>query len=201
MASVDSDSHALRYVPRTVRGSVKILIAGDFGVGKTTLVASVSEITPLRTEETLTALSAGVDSLAGRDNKTRTTAALDFGRITLNAEVALYLFGMPGQRRFWPLWEGLAEGAVGALLLVDTARLAGAFEVVDQNERYGLPYVVAINLFDNAYQYPPDQVRDALAVPATTPVMECDARERHSSAQALATLVEHALTRPAGAAQ
>ena len=127
-----------RYLPATVRQPVKILVVGAFGVGKTTLIGSVSEIVPLRTEETMTAASAGVDDLAGLEHKTTTTVAMDFGRITIGTEVVLYLFGAPGQRRFWGLWDGLADGAAGALVVVDTRRLESSFEVLDQLELDGL---------------------------------------------------------------
>jgi signal recognition particle receptor subunit beta len=186
------------YVSPTVAQSVKILVVGAFGVGKTTLIGSVSEITPLRTEETMTSASVGVDSLAGLDGKATTTVAMDFGRITVSPDVVLYLFGTPGQRRFWDLWEGLAEGAVGALVLVDTRRLADSFEVFDQLEtRTGMPFAVAVNEFPDAPRYDPDQLREALDLLPDTPIVVCDARNQESSAHALITLVEHALHFPA----
>ena len=195
MVSASSDPG--RYLAPTVAQSVKILVVGAFGVGKTTLIGSVSEIPPLRTEETMTVASVGVDSLSGLDGKTTTTVAMDFGRITVSQEVVLYLFGTPGQRRFWDLWEGLADGAVGALVLVDPRRVEDSFEDFDQLElRTGMPFAVAVNQFPNAPRYTPDQLRDALDLLPDTPIVNCDARTRESSAGALITLVEHALRFP-----
>ena len=179
-----------RYLPATVQQSVKILIVGAFGVGKTTLVGSVSEIEPLRTEEMMTEASIGVDDLAGVGTKTTTTVAMDFGRITLTPEVVLYLFGTPGQRRFWDLWDGLAEGALGVLVMVDTRRLEDSFDVLEQLELRGLPFAVAINQFPDSEQYEPDEIRGALDLLPDTPVVICDARERSSSINALISLVE-----------
>jgi uncharacterized protein len=187
-----------RYVVPTVAQSVKILVVGAFGVGKTTLIGSVSEIAPLRTEESMTTASVGIDSLAGLDGKSTTTVAMDFGRITVTPEVVLYLFGTPGQRRFWDLWEGLADGAVGALVLVDTRRIEDSFEVFDQLEtRTGMPFAVAVNDFPGAPQYETEQLREALDLLPDTPIVHCDARNKESSAHALITLVEHALHHPA----
>ncbi|GAB3432972.1 GTP-binding protein [Actinophytocola sediminis] len=198
MVSATSDSD--RYVPSTISQSVKILVVGAFGVGKTTLIGSVSEIPPLRTEEAMTVASVGVDSLAGLDEKTTTTVAMDFGRITVSEEVVLYLFGTPGQRRFWDLWEGLADGAVGALVLVDPRRVEDSFEVFDQLElRTGMPFAVAVNQFPGAPRYNLDQLRDALDLLPETPIVSCDARNRESSAAALGTLVEHAIRFPVSA--
>jgi uncharacterized protein len=184
-----------RYLAETVQRSVKILVVGAFGVGKTTLIGSVSEITPLRTEETMTAASVGVDDLAGLEEKKATTVAMDFGRITVSPRLVLYLFGMPGQRRFWDLWEGLAEGAVGALVLIDTRRLEQSFEVLDQLETHtaGLPFAVAVNEFPGSPWYGEDELADALDLPSRTPVTSCDARDRAGSVKALIPLVEHAL--------
>ncbi|MER7114226.1 GTP-binding protein [Saccharomonospora azurea] len=183
-----------RYVSSTVIQSVKILVVGAFGVGKTTLIGSVSEIAPLRTEETMTAASVGVDSLAGLDSKSTTTVAMDFGRITLSSEIVLYLFGTPGQKRFWNLWEGLADGAVGALVLVDPRRLEDSFEVFDQLELHTkVPFAVAVNQFPNSPQYDTEQLRDALDLLPETPIVFCDARDRKSSAQTLIKLVEYAI--------
>ena len=179
-----------RYLPDTVKQSVKILIVGAFGVGKTTLVGSVSEIAPLRTEELMTEASVGVDDLAGVSTKTTTTVAMDFGRITLSPEIVLYLFGTPGQRRFWSLWEGLAEGALGVLVMVDTRRLEDSFDVLEQLEIRGLPFAVAINQFPDSEQYEPEEIRSALDLLPQTPVVICDARERTSSVNALISLVE-----------
>jgi signal recognition particle receptor subunit beta len=198
MVSANSDWPEERYVASTVAQSVKILVVGAFGVGKTTLIGSVSEIAPLRTEETMTSASVGVDSLAGLDDKATTTVAMDFGRITVSPEVVLYLFGTPGQRRFWDLWEGLAEGAVGALVIIDTRRIEDSFEVFDQLEtRTGMPFAVAVNEFPDAPKYTTEQLREALDLLPDTPIVQCDARNKESSAHALITLVEHALHFPA----
>lgn len=198
MVSANSDWPDERYVAPTVAQSVKILVVGAFGVGKTTLIGSVSEIAPLRTEETMTSASVGVDSLAGLDDKATTTVAMDFGRITVSSDVVLYLFGTPGQRRFWDLWEGLAEGAVGALVIIDTRRIEDSFEVFDQLEtRTGMPFAVAVNEFPDAPKYDTEQLRDALDLLPDTPIVLCDARNKESSAHALITLVEHALHFPA----
>lgn len=179
-----------RYLPPTVQQSVKILIVGAFGVGKTTLVGSVSEIEPLRTEELMTEASVGIDDLVGVSTKTTTTVAMDFGRITLSPELVLYLFGTPGQRRFWDLWDGLAEGALGVLVMVDTRRLEDSFDVLEQLELRGLPFAVAINQFPDSEKYEGDEIRGALDLLPDTPVVVCDARQRTSSVNALISLVE-----------
>jgi signal recognition particle receptor subunit beta len=192
MASVRSDRAPGRdQAPQ----AVKIVIAGGFGVGKTTLVGSVSEITPLTTEAVMTAASAGVDDLSKLPNKTTTTVAMDFGRITLDSDLILYLFGTPGQDRFWFMWDDLCRGAIGAVVLVDTRRLDDCFAAVDYFEQRRLPFVIAVNLFDGVAHHHLGDIREALAVEGDVPVVQCDARERESVKQALVVLVEHALAR------
>jgi signal recognition particle receptor subunit beta len=189
MVSADS---ADRYLPDTVQQAVKVLVLGDFGVGKTTLIGSVSEIEPLRTEEIMTQASIGVDDLAGLQDKTTTTVAMDFGRITLNPRMALYLFGAPGQQRFWNLWAGLSKGAVGALVLIDTRRLEGSFDVLNQLElQTDLPFAVAVNHFPDTFPHSERELRQALDLLPQTPIVNCDARDRTSSLDALITLVEY----------
>ncbi|WP_405836359.1 ATP/GTP-binding protein [Streptomyces platensis] len=173
--------------------TLKILVAGGFGVGKTTLVGAVSEIKPLRTEERLTEAGRPVDDLDGVEAKTTTTVAMDFGRITVNEELVLYLFGTPGQDRFWFLWDELARGALGAVVLADTRRLADSFAAIDYFERRGLPFTVAVNCFDGADRYPPQAVRDALDLDPQVPVMLCDARLKDSARDVLISVVEHAM--------
>ncbi|MGH3158758.1 MAG: GTP-binding protein [Streptosporangiaceae bacterium] len=195
-------SSAERYLPGTVRRSTKILVVGSFGVGKTTLIGSASEIVPLRTEETMTVASAGVDDLAGLQDKLTTTVAMDFGRITLSPQVVLYLFGAPGQRRFWDLWDGLADGAAGVLVLVDTRRLEGSFEVLDQLElrKDNLPFAVAVNVFPDSRQHTAAELRQALDLLPETPIVHCDARDRRSSVDALIALTAYALAAQEGPA-
>lgn len=173
---------------------VKVLVVGHFGVGKTTCIGSISEIEPLQTEEEITEASEGFDDLAGTPQKTTTTVAMDFGRRTLNERLVLYVFGTPGQERFKEMWEGLSRGALGALVLVDPERLEQSFPVLDLVERFGLTYAVGVNRFDGTPDYPLDEVRQALNLPARTPVVHCDVRDRRSSAQALVVLAQHLMS-------
>lgn len=178
---------------RRAAASTKIVIAGGFGVGKTTMVGSVSEIVPLRTEALVTNESEGVDDLGAVPAKATTTVAMDFGRITLGEELVLYLFGTPGQRRFWFMWDDLCQGAIGAIVLVDTNRLDEAFSPLDYFESKELPFIVAVNQFDNTRRYPLEEVRAALAIPEHVPMMQIDARDRESCKQALIRVTEYAL--------
>ena len=173
--------------------AIKILLAGGFGVGKTTLVGAVSEIRPLRTEALLTEGSLGTDSTEGIEGKTTTTVAMDFGRISLHSNLVLYLFGTPGQSRFWFMWDELAIGALGAVVLADTRRLADSFPAIDYFERRAIPFIVALNCFDGARRYDPEDVRAALDLEPDQPVILCDARSRESAKDVLITLVEHVM--------
>lgn len=179
------------HLPHTAQAAVKIVIVGGFGVGKTTMVGSVSEIRPLTTEETMTQAGVGVDDTAGIERKSSTTVAMDFGRISINEELVLYLFGTPGQQRFWFLWNGLFEGALGAVVLVDTRRLEVSFDVIGRLEERGVPFVVAVNSFPDAPVYPLDELRSALDLPPSVPLVACDARRRDSSRDVLMTLMHY----------
>lgn len=192
MVSKNSDAETSTNVIPT---PVKIVIAGGFGAGKTTMVASVSEISPLSTEEVMTQASDGVDDTTGVERKTTTTVALDFGRITISPQTVLYLFGTPGQERFWYMWDELARGAIGTVVLVDTRRLDGSFATIDFFERRKIPFIVAVNCFDDAEKYDEEEIRRALVIAPHVPVFFFDARQRESSKLALIKLVRFAMSK------
>ncbi|GAA3480310.1 GTP-binding protein [Streptomyces yanii] len=190
-----TDRTGIGYLPPAAQTLMKLVVTGPFGVGKTTLIRTLSEIPTLHTEEAMTESSTRLDDTAGLPDKTTTTVAVDFGRLTVQDDLVLYMFGTPGQERFLPLWEDIARGALGALVLVDTRRLGDSFAVMDMVEEQGLPYAVAVNRFPDAPVHTDEVLRKHLDLHPDTPLLQCDARERRGSIDALIALAEHVLTR------
>ncbi|MFG2526690.1 ATP/GTP-binding protein [Streptomyces sp. NPDC048516] len=183
------------YLRNSVQTAAKILVVGHFAVGKTTFIGTMSEIPPLRTEEIMTQAGQGIDDPKGAPDKTTTTVAMDFGRLTLSEKLVLYLFGTPGQQRFVQVWEDMTRGALGALVLVDPQRLDESFPVMDLVEHYGIPYAIAVNRFDGTPTHSLDEIREALDLLPETPVVNCDARDQRSSADSLIALVRYLQSR------
>ena len=187
--------YVLNNPPRKRITSAKIVVAGGFGVGKTTFVGAMSEIPPVRTEALMTSAGIGVDEVVASSTKLSTTVAMDFGRITLADDLVLYVFGTPGQHRFWFMWDDIVHGAIVAVVLVDTRRLSDGFASIDYFEERRLPFIVAVNQFDGARRYTLDQIREALSLPADVMIMNCDARSRDSTKEVLIAASEHALSK------